>query len=268
MRTWEDKDGSGNKLTDGRLCLVIKSDENPDMPEIRVYGKDKEEILDKIAKTVETGQGQIHRMRSTPPSSPARAAASASQPTDIAIAVADLTNPLKAPAAIKTLLKAGGVDVDAAAIREAGRKVADVCEAWERQHPDFPHDPRNQRMLIDRAIILAGGQYLRVTAKELDAAFQALTSQEMFFEPKPAQASEGSTVQPSGNSDSRTVRSATSYRRNALSSPEPGPSNNENAKEKRWRDILENGTGKALENAMRNEPGFNEWVDKKYAKTA
>jgi hypothetical protein len=272
MRYWTDKDASGSKLTDGRICLVIKSDTDPDMPEIRTYGHDKEEVLDKVAKTAETAQSTIHRMRNQPPATPAPAPAPRPATPNgdavVAAAVADLSNPAKAPAAIKTLLRAGGVDVDQPVRERMLRNVANVCERWESEHPDYPKDPRNDRILMNKAAILAGGAHL-VKSEHLDAAFTEAQRYEMLFEPKPAQAGDGSTVQPSGSSDSRTVRNATSYRRNTLrSSDTPTTSSRDTAKEAKWRDILENGTGKALEDAMRYEPGFTEWANKQHSKSA
>jgi hypothetical protein len=264
MRFWDDKDGVGNKLSDGRICLVIQSDDDPDMPEIRTYGKDKEEILDKVAKTAETAQGQIHRLRKQPAISalPRPAAASPTPPgTDLVIAVAELSNPAKAGQAIKTLLKSAGVDVDRDQMVRALQNVATLAEKWEREHADYPKDPRNDQMLMNKAALLAG-HASRITVEHLDAAFEELQRREMFHEVK-------ATVQPGGTPDSRTVRNATSYRKSSLRSPEPaaGPAK-DSAKHERWRDILEKGTGKALDDAIRNEPGFAEWVDKQYARTA
>jgi hypothetical protein len=103
-----------------------------------------------------------------------------------------------------------------------------------------------------------------VTMAHFDAAFEEAQRYEMLFEPKVS----ASAVQPRGNEDSRTVRNATSYRRSSLRSPEPAVVPKDSAKHERWRDILEKGTGKALEDAIKNEPGFREWVDQQYAKTA
>ncbi len=220
MRFWDDKDANGNKLTDGRVCLVIQ---NPDMPEIRTYGKDKDEVLDKLANTAETAQLQISRMRKTsssaPPASPAArptGAPPANAPNgDLVTAVADLANPQKAPQAIKTLLRAGGVDVDRQARADAARRMGDVAEQWEKEHPEYPKDPRNDQILMNKALLLAGGPW-RVTADIISAAFEELQRLEMLFEV-------AATVQPGGNPDSRTVRNATTYRRNSLRSPEAPP---------------------------------------------
>ena len=66
-RYWADTDGHGNKLTDGRVCLVIEPDD-PSLPTIRTYGHDKDEVLDKVAHMAETGQATITRLRTAQPS--------------------------------------------------------------------------------------------------------------------------------------------------------------------------------------------------------
>jgi hypothetical protein len=286
MRFWDDKDANGNKLTDGRICLVIKSDDHPDMPEIRTYGKDKDEVLDKVAKTAETAQGQIHRMRKTPastipPARPTSAPAAITTNGDLVTAVADLSNPQKAPQAIKTLLKAAGVDVDQQAQAQRLRNAAAIAEKWQNERSDYPADPRNDRIVMNIAARMAGGPG-RITAEFLDAALEEAQRLELLHEPRVASPESRealatqdlglgtrTTVQPGGSPDSRTVRNATSYRRGSLRSPEPAPApRGDSAKEAKWRLILEKGTGKALEDAIRNQPGFSEWVDKQFAKTA
>lgn len=281
MRFWDDKDGSGNKLTDGRICLVIKSEENPDMPEMRTYGKDREEVLDKVAKIAETAQGQIHRMRKTPASPvPPRPSAAAVTPQpgngDLVTAVADLSNPAKAGQAIKTLLKTVGTDLDVDQRAKALRAVADMMEKWERDTPDYPKDPRNDRILMKMAAHIAGGAH-RITREHVDAAFQEAQQSEMLHEPKSSVPSSGQpdtgadsrTVQPRGSEDSRTGREATSYQRNRLRAAESvARPKQESAKEQQWRTILEKGTGKAQADAIRDEPGYSEWVDKQFQKTA
>ena len=261
MKFWDDKDANGNKLTDGRVCLVIRSAENPDMPEIRTYGKDKEEVLDKLAMTTETAQGQIHRMRKAPvasgqPPAPVKNTAAGDNVT----ATADLANPLKAGKAIKALLKNEGVDLDQQARRDAANRIADIAEKWEREQPDYPKDPRNDQMLMNKAALLAG-HALRITAEHIDAAYEELQRREMFHEAKPTLVA---PVQPRGSGD--PVRNATSYQRNRLRSPDPGPApSRESAQEARWRTILETGSAEAQEKAIRNEPGYVEWVDKQFA---
>jgi hypothetical protein len=259
MRFWDDKDGTGAKLTDGRVCLVIQ---NPEMPEIRTYGKDREEVLDKIANTAETAQLQIHRMRKAPPNPPPTPPARPAAP-DLKAAAADLTN----PANVRTLLTAAGIDVAGQLRTQTANRIAALAQAWQAENPDFPMDPRNQRMLMDRAIILAGGRPENLTAASLDKAYEELAAQEVFHAPKNLETPAAETVHPEGTPDSRTVRNATSYRRNALTSPEaPARAKGESVQEAKWRAILETGTSEAQERAIRTDPGYSEWVGKQFAK--
>jgi len=268
VRFWDTKDANGNPLTDGRVCLVIRSDTDQDMPEIRTYGKDREEVLDKIAKTAETAQEQIHSLRKAPQNTPP-ARPTTPQVSDVAKAVTELNDPTKAPGAVKTLLKAAGVDVDRQALVDAVKRVANIAEKWEQAHPLYPKDPRNDQILMKVAVNLAGGNLSKVTAEILDQAFEEGTRLELFHEPQ------GSTVQPGGNPEPRTVREATSYRRNALRSPNEPVTVSPNVKEQKWKEILEKGTGKAVDDAIRAErggnpeyAGFQEYANKLFAKTA
>lgn len=268
-RYWSDKDGNGQKLTDGRICLVIEP-ADPSLPTIRTYGKDEKEVLDKIANTAETAQAEIHRLRKAPPtphtSAPAASPATGARVSadEQARATVDLNNPAKAPDAIKTLLRAGGVDVDQDQREREGRRISALAAEWERENPDFPFDPRNGRLLIDRAILKAGG-YLKITKEHLSAAFQELQDSNMLFEPAPPQPGPSSTVQPRGTEDSRTVRTATTYRRNSLRSPEPIVSA---PKPKYTPADIDKLTSKQLRDKIENEPGFREMYEKLLAKSA
>ena len=236
MRRWE-------KLTDGRERLVIDAEDgtNP----MYVYGKDREEILEKLATTVETGQSTIQRLRSTvaakptATSTPASATvpgASSSAPRrtvptadDVMVAAADITNPAKAPQAARTLLRAAGIDVDGMVRDQSASRVARVGREWNAAHPEFPTDDRNSRMLIDRASLNVG--FENISAQALDTAYAQLLAENMFFETEESAPANGSgngngtePAQPGGSQEPRTVRPrmATSYSRNQLTARTPG----------------------------------------------
>lgn len=269
---WDDKDGNGNPLTDGRVCYVTRSDD-PEIPEVRTYGKDKDEVLAKLATTVETGQATIHRLRKNAPAAPPKTPAPTTTvpaSTTIAKAVTDLSNPATAPAAVKTLLAAAvpGFDPDKQARIDAAHRVADIAQAWEDRTPDYPKDPRNDQILMNRAALLAGGN-LRITDAHIESAYQDCLRLEMFFEPK------APTVQPRGTEETRTGRHATMVRRNALRSTEPAAAPQEGAKEAKWRKILEDGTGRAMDDAIRAEnagnreyAGFQKFAEKLLARAS
>lgn len=256
-RSWTDKDANGKALTDGRVCLVITNDSDPSMPAIRVYGKDKDEVLDKLAQTTETAQTTIHRLRTAAPAAAPRAAVSATPPAgltaaEIATATADLSNPAKAAQAIVTLLGSAGVDVNAAQREQMVRRVQGIAANWHANHPDFPDDDRNKRILLDRAILRVG--YRNITAQALDNAYSELLAEDMFFE----------AAQPGGSPAPRAVREATSYRRNSLRSPEPVATTDDSPKVREWRRIFESGNSRELRSAINTIPGFKEWANKQY----
>jgi hypothetical protein len=258
-------DGSGKLLTDGRLCFKIVSSEDPTMPAQYIYGVDKDEILEKAERTISTAQLQIHRMRKAPPNPPpaappVRPAAPAS--ADLKAAVADLSN----PANVKTMLKSVGVDVDRDQMMAALRNVSKIAVQWESERPDYPKDPRNDRILMKMAANLAGGAH-RVTAAYLDAAFEEAQRDGLLHEAEGRREAGAttldSTVQPEGTPDSRTVRNATGYPSLRLrgSAPAPQP-RGDTAQEAKWRAILETGTAAAQEYAIRHDPGYSDWVEK------
>lgn len=259
---WSTTDKNGNPLTDGRLCYVIQP-VDPAMPPIYIYGKDKDEIIEKASRTVETAQTEIHRLRKPAPRVPSTPAAPARgvPQEEITIATADLQNPAKSAAAVKTLLRASGFDTEAQARREALNQVARIAEEWNRVNPEFPADSRNERLLIDTAARLAGGRHL-IKAEHLDAGYAQMIELNMIFDPQP----ESETpVQPEGTRDSRTAgRTATTYRRNQLRSEAPVVTRGDTPKQAEWRKIHETGTSRDIANALRL-PGYVDFINKEYA---
>lgn len=250
MRFWDDKDANGKPLTDGRVCLVIRSDE-PGMPDMRTYGRDKEEVLDKVARTAETAQTEIHRLRKQKADSPSPAPATRVTADEQARATADLSDPSKSPQAVETLLRAAGLPIDKMKQQEVGRRVAAVADAWERANPGFPHDERNQQQLINLAALRAG--FSNITADVLDAAYQELEQKGLLFEPVAPV-----TVQPPGSEEPRTVRKATSYRSTALRAAAPVVQE----KPKYTVTQLDSMTTKEFGDKIKNEPGFADWYNK------
>lgn len=256
MRYWDDKDGNGKPLTDGRVCLVIKSDDTS-MPEMRTYGLDKDEVLEKVAKTAETAQAEIHRLRNQK-AGPSPAPAPRATADELARATADLSDPAKSPEALATLLRAAGVPVDKIKAEEAARRVAGIAKDWQTEHPDFPDDPRNCQLLINHAAMLVG--FVNIDADALDRAFRLLEQQGLLYEPAQAP-----PVQPRGSEEPRTVRTATSYRSTSLRAPVPVVT----TKPKYTTTQLEAMSTKEFGDKIKNEPGFADWYNKTFAaKTA
>src|ERR1700678_1899183 len=95
-------------VADGRLRLVIDP-EDGSHPQY-TYGKDKEEILEKVANTVEHGSRTIAALKAQPARStasspaPPNAPRKTMTPDERMRATADLSNPAKAPEAVEALL--------------------------------------------------------------------------------------------------------------------------------------------------------------------
>lgn len=264
-RYWDDKDGNGKKLTDGRVCLVIEPDDQS-LPTIRTYGRDRDEVLEKVAKTAETAQAEISRLRRAPASAVVPATASApARPTagETAQATADLSNPAKAPEAIKTLLRTVGVDVDKLKLDEDARRISVIATEWERNTPDFPRDPRNRRLLMNTAVLRFGPA--NITADALTAAYTELLQHGMLFEPA-ADVPATPVVQPGGNQDSRTpvvpVRTATSYRGTALRGIPPVVTN----VPRYTRAQVDAMNSRQLRDKIENEAGFKEWYENEFSR--
>lgn len=266
MRFWSETDANGKKLTDGRVCLVIKPDD-ASLPNIYTYGRDKEEVLEKVALTVETGQAEINRLRTTARAVAAPAPARTSNAIAItadeqARATADLSNPAKSPQAIKTLLRAAGVDLDAGQARHDADRMKTVAREWEIQHGSdrLWTDPRNQRLLMDCAVLHYGFR-TNPTPEALDNAYNRLAQFSLLFEVE----DQAVTVPPEGTPESRTVRNATSYRANQLRTTPPVVVKD---KPRYTRAQLDGMNSRVLRDKIDNEPGFREWYNEFAAKSA
>jgi hypothetical protein len=270
-RRWENKEipGRGTKY-----CLVIDPEDGTHP--IRTYGWSVEDVLDKVANTAETAQQVINRHRASSTSSNSTSAPARSEPAPVATprpisaeeqmqATSDLTNPSKAPQAVKTLLRGVGLDVDKLKQDEDIRRIAAVAQEWERQHPDFPGSDRNNRLLLDKATLMVG--FPNITAAALDAAYQQLLNLEMLFEVEspPESTTESPPAASNGNSGNRArpARTATSYRATSLRS-DAGVT----VKPKYTRLEIDALNSRQLREKIEHEPGFKDWYDREFSGAA
>lgn len=264
-RYWDNKEVAGRGT---KYCLVIDPEDGTHP--IRTYGWSQDEVLEKIARTAETAQQTIGRLRNTPapaaPAAPARTAApAASRVKPLSTeeqmqATADLSNPAKAPEAVKTLLRGVGFDVDQSRIHDDARRIGAIAQEWERRNPEFPMDPRNQRLLLDKAILMVGFQ--NITPEVLDAAYRELLAHDMLFESSREPVVTPPNA-PNGNSDSRIDRQpiATSYRQTDLRGSAPVV----NRKPKYTRAEIDALNSKQLRDKIENEPGFKDWYNHEFS---
>lgn len=262
-RQWETRN-------DGRMCLVIDPEDGTH-PQ-RVYGKDKDEILEKVARTVEHSARHIAALKSaetkpaagtapgqpTPPAAP-RKVMTADEQMKL---TQDLANPAKAPAAARALVDeaTGGALTEFEQDRIVRRRkaavdrVANLAAVWSQTHPDFPMHPVNQKMLIDTAALRVG--FEQITEQTLTQVFLELMengtlvpAQEDQEEPASGQPSESSAPRPARG------RESTSYRKNGLRAAPPAPAA---PQAKYTRAQVDAMNSDQLAHLMRTEPGFGD----------
>lgn len=259
-RYWDNKEIAGRGT---KFCFVVDPEDGTHP--IRTYGWTKEEVLEKLGKTAESAQQVINRQRATVsqprtaaaqpavPPTPARPAVTAEQRMQ---ATADLQNPAKSSEAIKTLLRAEGLDLDKNRLQEEARRAGAVAQEWERSHPDFPSDERNQRLLMNTAVKNVGG-LAGITTAALDTAYEELLRYNMLFEVAPVE--EGTPpAPPNENSASVTRRQATSYRAATLRAPVTPVVDK---KPKYTRAEIDDMNSKVYQDKFEHEPGFKELVN-------
>ena len=164
----------GNPGPDGRLCFVtdLEDGTNP----VNVYGKDREEIFAKLARTNAHAQLELARRPSpNSPNAPAAATPTAAPRRTLTAdekmqATADLSLPGKSAAAVVKLFEdSTGIDTTKMILNN----FAAIAMEWEQEHPEFYRHPANKKMVADGAIRYAGG--IRFVTKDfLTQAFQEL----------------------------------------------------------------------------------------------
>lgn len=264
-RYWDNKEIAGRGT---KFCLVIDPEDgtNP----IRTYGWTKDEVLDKVAKTTEEAQRMISRQRSEATVIPP--AVAVVSPEDVMQATMDLNNPAKSSDAIKTLLLSAGVDVDQVKLNEDAKRVGLIAQKWEIGHPEFPKDPRNQRLLMDKALLKTGARLGDITAEVLEAAYQELVGNNMLFS-VPVVAStvteeeeeEALANAPNGNSATRIerTRTATSYRSNTLRSTTVPPGGKREPKY--TRADVDRMNSAQLRDKIENDREFMKWYNTEFS---
>jgi hypothetical protein len=217
-RRWEEN------RTDGRLCLVIDPEDGTH-PQ-RVYGKDKDEILEKVANTVEHGSRTIAALKAQPPRSAAPANNTLAPaprktmtPDERMRATADLSNPAKAPEAVEALLDERTNGEFSQFLLQRKRQAAidhfaGVASSWASKHPEFPRSPANNKMLADSAALRVGLE--NVTEEILQTVYLELLDGGYLQSP---------AGQPDETPAPRPAREGTSYRRTSLRAGTPPPSN-------------------------------------------
>jgi hypothetical protein len=202
---WSDTRPNGKPVEPGSVCWITDLEDGTHP--IYTYGKDAEEVLQKLALQNANAQETLARRAaalSASAAAPPPPAARRISPDDIQRATADLDNPAKSGAAITTLLEsATGLDVQQIVLQNFGM----VGDQWEKEHPEFFSHAGNRRLLTQEAVSLAGGNLGHVTGDHLTKAYNYLRAQGFLLEDPGPHDDQSSTAPQSFPDESPVQRS-------------------------------------------------------------
>ncbi|MGA2087214.1 MAG: hypothetical protein ABSG60_17035 [Terracidiphilus sp.] len=183
---WSETRPNGKPVEPGNVCWIIDLEDGSALN--ATYGASMEEVLQKLA--VQNANAQIALVRraaapiqpaapGTPPPAAPRTSLSADERMQ---ATLDLSNPAKSgEAVIRLVVDQTGVDPRQQAIQI----FANLCMAWQAEHPEFYPHAGNKRMLCESAGRKVGGKVGLITKQMLTETFQELQQRgELFEEPQ------------------------------------------------------------------------------------
>lgn len=176
---WTETRPNGKPIEAGTVCWVTEPIDGGHP--IYTYGKDQQEVIEKLARTNAHAQAALAR-KSTAPATPATPTATAPArmtADEVMQATQDLQNPAKSGTAVARLVQdATGIDLG----RLALNNFAALAQEWQQETPDFYEHPGNMHLLVGRAKAYAGGTIANVTKEHLSRAFDDLQHEGMLFE--------------------------------------------------------------------------------------
>lgn len=181
---WTETRPNGKPIEAGTVCWVTEPIDGGHP--IHTYGKDQQEVIEKLART--NAHAQAALARKAAPAAAATSTPAATAPVrmtadEVMQATQDLQNPAKAGTAVAKLVQdATGIDLG----RLALNNFATLAQEWQQENPEFYEHPGNQHLLVSRAKAYAGGAIANVTKEHLSRAFDDLQHEGMLFE-APAQ---------------------------------------------------------------------------------
>lgn len=221
---------NGEPLTEGKHAgrygrvTDLEDGTNP----VTTYGASKDEVMGKIERTMMHAQQHMARAAAPKPPAPANPPKTAPAvrrtqltPEETMQATADLTDPAKAPQAVRRLVEsATGLNFDELTLEAFGN----TCQAWQNSHPEFFDHPTNVKLIADNAIMRAGGMK-NVNAAVLDLVYRdllagnfLLSQDELATNDQPQTPAAPPEQTPASRADSRPRNFATGHRSTQLQS--------------------------------------------------
>lgn len=175
---WSETRPNGKPVDPGQVLWIIDAEDGTHP--VCVYGKDQQEVIDKLSRNNAHAQAALARRAQTPPAAPPSGrtpvvvpAKPRLSPDDVMLHTGNLDKPGKAGAAARALIEdETGIDFD----RMVLNQFAATAQAWEEEHPEFYAHPGNKRLLADRAKVLAGGRLAAITPEILTQSYNELSA--------------------------------------------------------------------------------------------
>lgn len=177
MRTyWSETRPNGQPIDPGTVCLV--SDLEDGTHPQYTYGKDQQEVLDKIALNNMHAQAALQRRTAVAPAV-VQPAATRMTADERAQAMVERDNPATAGAAMARLIKDDtGVDLE----QQAMTNWKNLAENWVAKTPTFYNHPGNRTLLARAAGLRVGGRVGLITEQMLNECFAELQGAGELFE--------------------------------------------------------------------------------------
>lgn len=176
---WSDKRPNGQPLEPGTVCWITEVEgENP----IATYGRNTEEVMNKLSYTLGHTQAELARKANGGPRPVATVPAQPRKRMDaneIFQATTDLNNPNRAGDALVALVEdATGVNLKGQAVKEFG----DRAQEWQDEHPEFFAHDGNIDLLTTHARRAVNGDWASVSKELLTQTFLQLRQRGLLFE--------------------------------------------------------------------------------------
>lgn len=179
---WATERLNGKPLEPGTVCWVTEVDgQNP----IATYGKDADEVIQKLSLNQAHYQAAMARRAAAAPAAPGTSTPAAPAPRkrmtndEIFQATADAQNPAKAADAMVRLVSdATGIDLKNLPLIEFGKRAKE----WQDEHPEFYGHPGNIKLLTNEAFRAANYDWANVSKESLTVAFHKLQALGDLFE--------------------------------------------------------------------------------------
>ena len=182
---WSPTRLNGAPLEAGTVCWVTTV---PGQNPIPIYGKNAQEVIEKLSAAQAYAQAELARRTPNPAATPVVTEIPQGRQRltadEIAQNTSDLGNPAKAGQAVAALVEdATGIDLKELAMQ----RFYAMLHRWQKANPDFNAGlEANKALLLMHARSMAGGENTMITPPMLDQAFKIMRTLRQHVDAAPA----------------------------------------------------------------------------------